>query len=73
VVNLLISAVIGIGANNRQYRIDRHHAANKEGQQQQSEQGDRHLGQSRRDPPGPRAGGKQQHTHGFSPSAPSRL
>ena len=45
VIDLLIGTLVGIRADNRQHRVDRHHAANKKGQQQQAKQRNRHLHQ----------------------------
>ena len=45
VIDLLIGALVGIRADNRQHRVDGHHAANEKGQQQQAKQRNRHLHQ----------------------------
>ena len=44
-VNLLISTLVSIRADDRQHRVDRHDAANGKGQQQQAEQRNHHLQQ----------------------------
>ncbi|MNY70470.1 hypothetical protein D3C86_2086050 [compost metagenome] len=52
VINLLIGAVVGVRPDNRQHRINRHHATDKKGQQQQAKQRHQHLRQPLRETAG---------------------